>query len=76
MMFKEAKLVHVLLAQWLERWSYEPQVVGSNPTGDKTHEDANFKPLLHTSGTSACSVAASYKPPKLVIRVRLPAGTH
>ena len=21
------------LAQWLERWSYEPQVVGSSPTG-------------------------------------------
>ena len=24
------------LAQWLERWSYEPEVVGSSPTGS-TH---------------------------------------
>eukprot|EP00971_Amphidinium_carterae_P226530 4493177-Amphidinium_carterae.1 len=28
----------VLLAQWLERWSYEPQVVRSNPTGDSALE--------------------------------------
>lgn len=23
------------VAQWLERWSYEPNVVGSNPTSRK-----------------------------------------
>jgi hypothetical protein len=23
--------VSALLAQWLERWSYEPEVMGSNP---------------------------------------------
>jgi hypothetical protein len=25
---------HVPLAQWLEHWSYEPRVMGSNPIGD------------------------------------------
>jgi hypothetical protein len=59
----------VPLAQWLERWSYEPYVVGSSPTGSNVFMDSD---IGHGLDAARLELRGHFPRGKLFPRRRLP----